>query len=189
MPIELCHLSKRMDGKPVLRDLNHHFEDGSVTCIAGASGCGKTTLLRILLGLLPPDEGQIIHRPERCAAVFQENRLIECLSVQTNIRIALKKGFPHAEILKALEAVGLKEAADQAVCGLSGGMKRRVAIVRAMLSDAPVLLMDEPFTGLDRNTLLQTADFVHSRRAGRTAIIVTHDPSEAELLGAEIWKL
>ena len=186
MSIELHDLSKSFGGKAVLSRLNLRFEAGKITCICGPSGCGKTTLLNILLGLLPPDSGSISGLPSACSAVFQEDRLVESLSVLSNIRMALRRGYPIPEILRALEEVGLGESAAQPVRALSGGMKRRTAIVRAMLCDSPLLIMDEPFRGLDADTRLQVIRFVLNRRAGRTAVIVTHDPAEAELLGGTL---
>ncbi len=152
MAIQLCEVSKSFDGKPVLVNLSHSFPDGGISCVLGPSGCGKTTLLRILMGLLEPDSGRILGLPGRCSAVFQEDRLIEHASALANVRIALKRDFPAGRIAEALSAVGLADAMAQPVRELSGGMKRRVAIVRALLSDAPLLLMDEPFRGLDRAT-------------------------------------
>lgn len=190
MSIELRELSKSFDGRPVLTSLNHTFPGGKITCIVGPSGCGKTTLLSLLMGLLSPDGGEILGLPSgRIAAVFQEDRLIEHLSTVSNIRLVLRRGFPEEEILDALESVGLKDAARQPVRELSGGMKRRAAIVRALLADSPLVLMDEPFKGLDAATRETVIRFTRRCLSGRTALIVTHDPDEAKMLGADIFNM
>lgn len=189
MALELRAICKSYGEKNVLSGLNHRFEDGSITCIVGPSGCGKTTLLRILMGLEAPDSGSVRMSVPAVAAVFQEDRLLERFRAETNVRIALRRGFPKEEILAALDAVGLRTDAHRPVCELSGGMKRRVAIVRALLSDAPLVVMDEPFKGLDAKTKAQTAQFILRRLAGRTAIFTAHDASEASLLGADCWIL
>lgn len=189
MAIQLCEVSKSFDGKPVLVNLSHSFPDGGISCVLGPSGCGKTTLLRILMGLLEPDSGRILGLSGRCSAVFQEDRLIEHASALANVRIALKRDFPAGRIAEALSAVGLADAMAQPVRELSGGMKRRVAIVRALLSDAPLLLMDEPFRGLDRATREQVIRFSRPLMAGRTAIVVTHDPEEPAMLGGSVYEI
>lgn len=190
MPIELVNVCKAFDGRPVLSGLSHSFPDEKITCILGPSGEGKTTLLNLILGLLPPDSGKISGVPGgRIAAVFQEDRLIEHLSALSNVRLVLPRRFPESEILRALEAVGLGEAARQPVRELSGGMRRRVALVRALLTDSPLVIMDEPFKGLDADTRASVITFARHMLAGRTALIVTHDPSEPEMLGADIFEL
>ena len=146
-------------------------------------------MLRLLMGLLEPDSGAILGVPARCAAVFQEDRLIEHASPRANVRIALRRDFPAARIDEALSAVGLSDALDRPARELSGGMRRRVAIVRALLSDAPLILMDEPFKGLDAATRARTIRFARPRLAGRTAIVVTHDPDEPALLGATVYEM
>lgn len=190
MAIELFNLSKSFDGQPVLSGLNHAFPDNRITCICGPSGCGKTTLLNLMLGLLSPDSGEINGLPQgRIAAVFQEDRLIDHLSALSNVRIVLRRGYPERDILRALEAVGLGKAARQPVRELSGGMRRRVALVRALLADSPLVLMDEPFKGLDTDTRAAVIAFTRKMLAGRTALIVTHDPAEPDMLGADIFTL
>ncbi len=189
MPIKLHDLSKGFDGRPVLVRVNHAFADGAVSCVLGPSGCGKTTLLRILMGLLAPDSGEVTGLPRRCSAVFQEDRLIEHLSAVTNVRVVLRRDVPAARVRDALAEVGLAEALDRPVRELSGGMRRRVAIVRALLADAPLVLMDEPFKGLDAATRDSAIRFARAHLAGRTAIVVTHDPVEPRLLGASAFVL
>ena len=190
MPIEIIHLNKSFDSHSVFSDLCCSFPDGKITCILGPSGCGKTTLLNLILGLLKPDSGSIHGIPSRhIATVFQEDRLISHLSAISNVRLVLNRRFPEPEILRALKAVGLDEAARQPVRELSGGMQRRVALVRALLADSPLVIMDEPFKGLDADTRTIALGFTRQMLKGRTALIVTHDPAEAFMLNAEIFEL
>ena len=190
MAIEFVNVSKTFGEKTVLSGLNCTFPEGRITCILGPSGCGKTTLLNLILGLLKPDGGEIRGVPEgRIAAVFQEDRLIGHLSALNNVRMVLRRSFPETEILRALEAVGLGDSARQPVRELSGGMRRRAALVRALLADSPLVVMDEPFKGLDGDTRASAIALTRRMLTGRTALIVTHDPAEPDLLGADIFEL
>lgn len=190
MNIDLVNLSKSFDGHNVLSGLTYSFPDGRTTCIVGPSGCGKTTLLNLILGLLSPDGGEIRGVPHgRIAAVFQEDRLIPHLSALRNVKSVLGRRTSEAEILRALDAVGLGGSAQQPVRELSGGMQRRVALVRALLADSPLVVMDEPFKGLDAETRASAIRFALQQLDGRTALVVTHDPAEAAMLKAEIFEL
>ena len=189
MDVELRNLSVAFDDRPVLTNLCHTFREGSISCVTGPSGVGKTTLLRLLMGLLQPDSGRISGLPDRCAAVFQEDRLIAHLSPSANVCIALPHGFSRRRISDALAAVGLDASAERPVRELSGGMQRRVAIVRALLTDAPMVIMDEPFKGLDAATRDAVIRFARPLLADRTVVITTHDPYEAVLLGGELFPL
>ncbi len=184
--IILSHIGKEYGGRAVLQNLSVQFPGGGISAITGPSGCGKTTLLRILLGLEKPDRGSISGCGDACAAVFQEDRLCEDFSAQTNVRLALPKNIPQEEILRCLTDLGLpQEQLHEPVRQFSGGMKRRVAIARALLSDSKCWIMDEPLKGLDDETRLHTVHCILKRRAGRTLIFVTHDPQELELLNAQ----
>ena len=184
--ILLIHLNKTFDHLPVLKDFSATFAAGRTTCIMGRSGCGKTTLLRILLGLERADSGKITGLPTRCSAVFQENRLCDEFSAVENVKIAA----PHRttdEIKETLFSLLLdEEAQEKPVSELSGGMRRRVAIARALLAKGELLLMDEPFKGLDEATRDTVIAYVKQAVAGRTVILVTHDEEEAKALGAPI---
>lgn len=187
MNIELDRVCKRFGKRIVLDELSHTFEAGRTHVILGPSGCGKTTLLRLILGLEAPDSGRI-RGIQPASAVFQEDRLIEFLSAASNVRFALGKGISDACIADALTAVGLGDALNVPSRSLSGGMRRRTALVRALLNDAPLITLDEPFKGLDAATRLQTIEWARPRLAGRTVLAVTHDPDEAALLGGSIWR-
>lgn len=183
--ILVSHLSKSFGEKKVLDDLSLSFPYGKITCIMGKSGCGKTTLLNILLGIEKQDSGTVTGIPKKVSAVFQEDRLCEDFKVITNIKMAT--GRPENEILSCLSGLMMKESANTKVKELSGGMKRRVAIARALLSEHDLLIMDEPMKGLDTETRKKTASLI--RETAGTMIIVTHDEAEAELLGAGIIRL
>lgn len=176
------NLTVQYGGTAVLENFSAEFPDGGVTAVSGRSGCGKTTLLAVLLGLLRPDGGTVsgFRQP---SAVFQEDRLLPFLSAEKNI--AVTAGCTEAEAGEALLSVGF-DAADRGkrAFELSGGMARRVAIVRAMLAPGDAVLLDEPFKGLDERTRAQVVRFVCENRRGRTIVVVTHDPRDAEALHA-----
>lgn len=190
MDIVLEDLCKSFDGHVVLDHLSRAFPGGRITCVVGPSGCGKTTLLHVILGLLSPDQGRVLGVPHGpVPTVFQEDRLIEHFCAEANVRLVLPKSFPWDAVRAALNDVGLDGSSPQPVREMSGGMRRRVALVRALLADGPLVLMDEPFKGLDAQTRRKAVDFALPRLRGRTALVVTHDPSEIALLGAERFDL
>ena len=176
------NLTVQYGGTAVLENFSAEFPDGGVTAVSGRSGCGKTTLLAVLLGLLRPDGGTVsgFRQP---SAVFQEDRLLPFLSAEKNI--AVTAGCTEAEAGEALLSVGF-DAADRGkrAFELSGGMARRVTIVRAMLAPGDAVLLDEPFKGLDERTRAQVVRFVCENRRGRTMVVVTHDPRDAKALHA-----
>ncbi|MDD3795956.1 MAG: ATP-binding cassette domain-containing protein [Lachnospiraceae bacterium] len=191
MPIRITNLCKEYNGKPVLSHLDLTLESHTNTVLMGPSGCGKTTLLHLLLGLTLPDAGEIIGMPAKKSAVFQENRLCEQFSVLANIRLVTGKSIPLSEICRHLSAVGLgeKHLLSQPVEEFSGGMKRRLAIVRAMLADSDIILLDEPFKGMDSATKLLVMDYFRTCTAGKTTLLVTHDETEADYLRARCISL
>jgi NitT/TauT family transport system ATP-binding protein len=166
------------------------LEAGRSYCLMGPSGQGKTTLLRILMGLEQPDAGRIsgIAR-QRISAVFQEDRLCEYLDSVDNIRIACGKLVSRRMAEDVCCQLLEEEAVHRPVRELSGGMKRRAAIARALLSASDVILMDEPFAGLDQETKRQTIRRIRENLGGRTLLVVTHCEEDAVLLGAEILRL
>ena len=177
-------LSKAFDGKQVLRDFSAVLPEGQVTGLMAPSGAGKTTLLRILMGLETPDRGTITGlQGLRLSAVFQEDRLCENLNPVSNLRLVTPT-LSQSAAEEALTAVGLTDCLHQPVRELSGGMRRRVAILRALLAEYDLLFLDEPFKGLDRETKEVVMADTRRRCDGRTVLFVTHDPTELEAMGA-----
>lgn len=189
--IVVSDLTKRFGEKTVLDHFSLEIEKGGIFCIMGASGCGKTTLLRIMTGLEKADEGTVGGvEPDRISFVFQEDRLIDHLSALSNVILPLKSDAGAKKAgMEALELLGLKGEEKKRARDLSGGMARRVSIARAMLKEADVVFMDEPFKGLDRDTKDKTISFVKKYAEGKTLIVVTHSAKEAELLGGTVFKM
>lgn len=182
-------LNKRFGEKRVLEAYSATIRAERVTCVMGPSGCGKTTLLHILMGLEQADSGTITGLPERISAVFQEDRLCEDFSAVSNIRLVTGKTVSEDEIMQCLSAFGLAGSEQVPVRELSGGMKRRVAIARAVLAEGELLILDEPFKGLDEATREAVATEMKRRIAGRTVLMVTHDPAEAVLMDADVLEM
>lgn len=184
----LEHIHKRYGEKVVLRDFSTRFPAGTCTCIMGPSGCGKTTLLRLILGLEEADGGTISGRRFPMSAVFQENRLFEDFSALSNVSAVCARGS-RQEAARQLSALGLAGSLHAPVRTLSGGMKRRVAIARAVLAPGELLILDEPFTGLDRDTKAVVLDYLKAHTQGRTLILVTHDPAERDALANQVLEM
>lgn len=182
-------ISKAFGEKQVLRDFSAVLPGGGITCLMGPSGCGKTTLLRILAGLEKADSGRVQGMPESVAFVFQEDRLTEKFSALTNIRLVTGRKKSREEIIKHLEELGIGESALLPVQELSGGMKRRVAIARAVLYGGGALFLDEAFKGLDEANRKIAMDYMLRHREGRTLLCVTHEESEAAYLGGSLLRM
>ena len=189
--ITLASVSKSFGSLVVLRDLSLSLEPGSVTAVLGANGSGKTTLGRLLLGLETPSSGTISGLVGlRRSAVFQEDRLCEHLTAMGNVRLVLPRGFSRAAVADVLRAVGLSdETLRKPVRSLSGGQRRRVALVRGVLAPSELVVLDEPFTGLDAAAKSLSLSWVRERLVGRTALLITHDPAEAEYFRASVVRL
>ena len=186
----LQKLSKSYHGQVVFSDLSLALSPGNAYCLMAPSGTGKTTLFRILMGLETPDSGTIDGLKNlKISAVFQEDRLLEGYDVLTNLRFVCRQRFSDAELSAYAAALLPQNALFQPVCEFSGGMKRRVAILRAILAPTDIILMDEPFTGLDADTRQLTIDLVKELCAGKLLIAATHSEDDAELLGAKIIHL
>lgn len=187
MDIKVINICKSFNDIQVLNNISMTFQEGRITCIMGASGIGKTTLAYILMGLLKPDSGQITGlQDKKFAAVFQEDRLIEHWDAVKNIMLVCKKDIKKDYVHKNLKDIGLTDYEKKPVSALSGGMRRRVAIVRALLSDYDILIMDEPFKGLDEDLKKQVINYVREKTAGKTVIIITHDKNEVDRLQANL---
>lgn len=178
-------ICKSFEGRPVLEDVSFDFPEAAVTALRGPSGCGKTTLVNIILGLIEPDAGDVLMPASaRTAAVFQEDRLIEHFSAALNVRLTAPASVTDEQIRSALSELGLAQEGEKRVSEFSGGMRRRVAVIRAALFQPQFLLLDEPFKGLDEEMRARTAAFLRRNCAQATTILVTHDETEAALMGA-----
>jgi NitT/TauT family transport system ATP-binding protein len=194
-----------LGSRPILRDIGFTVRRGEFVCVIGASGCGKTTLLRLLAGLVLPTTGsvrlggEVVRAPSRdVAIVFQDygRALLPWRTVTGNISLALEAiGVPASErpqrIAPLLAKVGLAEHAEKYPAQLSGGMQQRLQIARSLAQDPSVLLMDEPFGALDAMTRQSLQDEVLRIVAERqaTVLFVTHDLEEALYLGDRVIAL
>lgn len=187
--ITVSNLTKSFDGRTIFRDVTLTFCSGEISCLMGPSGAGKTTLFRILLGLEQPDGGTVDKgESTRFSAVFQENRLCETFSPLENVLMVFPKAAKDVREAVKNDLCRLlpEESIYRPVSTLSGGMKRRVAICRALAVPFDAVLMDEPFTGLDEDTKRHVIEFVKEKTAGRLAVISTHQEEDVPLLGGRL---
>lgn len=179
MEIRVEKLCKAYDGRQVLDRVSFTAGTG-VTCIMAPSGGGKTTLLRILLGLERPDSGTVRGlENRRVAVVFQEDRLLEHRTAAGNLRFILGPAYDAGRAEALLAEVGLGDVGEKPIRDWSGGMRRRLALVRALLAPADALVLDEPFTGLDAENRQRCLALVRRYAADRPVLLVTHDPADA----------
>lgn len=184
MDIIVEHLWKRYGDKQVFQDYSLRIRQGTVSAIMAPSGAGKTTLIRLLAGLETADSGTISGLDgKKVSMVFQEDRLCSHLSAVMNIRFVCDKNISKNQICNELQQVGLGGSELRPVSELSGGMKRRVALVRALLVPYDILILDEPFKGLDEEMKEKVMDYTKEKSSGKTVILVTHDEKEAEYMG------
>ena len=170
----------------VLRSVSAELPPGGgVLRLSGPNGAGKTTLLRLILGLLTPTAGRIEGVAGRArAAVFQDDRLLEHLTPVGNVRLVTRTPVTNGAITCEFEAIGLAEEAwDRPVAELSGGQRRRVCLVRALMASADVVALDEPFTGIDAASLPAVMEYARARLGGADVILVTHDETQAVVFG------
>jgi len=178
---ELRNITFRYEDKTIFENYSLKLNDG-ITCIMSPSGIGKTTLLHILAGLRKPESGEILNAPKRPAILFQEDRLLPWFTVEKNLLIIHKDKEKVRKMLKEIDVPpGLYP--DE----LSGGMKRRVALIRALLLPSDALLLDEPFSGMDEALMKRMAALI--RKENKFTVVSTHSLREAEELGGRILHL
>ena len=196
MTFRLRDIDMTLGDLPVLKHLTMEMDEHQLICILGPSGAGKTTLLNLISGSLQPDRGHIEgFAGKSISFLFQETRLLRWKTVEDNIDFVLKDHLSKTErvetINRYVEMVGLKEFRRYYPDKLSGGMKQRVDIARAFAFPSDILLMDEPFKGLDmqlKNSLMQA--FINVWLTDkRSVFFVTHDLDETLLLGEKIFVL
>lgn len=178
MLLRVNNLSKAFGDKPVLNEFSMELGENERACILGPSGGGKTTLLNIIAGLLAPDSGKIELSDRRISYIFQEDRLLPWLTAEENITAAAGCSKALArELLDEMELNGeYKTYPDE----LSGGMKQRINIARALAFDSSFILMDEPFKGLDPVLRERVIERVSDRCTNRAILLVTHDRMECD---------
>ena len=179
-------LTKAYGEKIILRDFDLELPEVGAVCLLGPSGCGKTTLLHLMAGLIPADAGRVAGLPRPLSMVFQEDRLLPWLTSLDNVALV---GVNRGEARRALAEMGLAGQEGVYPDALSGGMRRRVALARALAAPHGALLMDEPFKGLDRATQLPLLERVRAHARDHLVIAVTHDPWQVEALGARAVQL
>jgi len=194
--MKISKLSKSFGSLEVIKEFTLEVLDGQVLCLLGPSGCGKSTLLKILSGLDQSYGGQLIgFEDKRMSYVFQESRLIPWLTVSENLKYVLEGHMPDSEldghIHRFIEKVELNDFKDSYPNTLSGGMKQRVSLARAFSMPHDILLLDEPFQGLNIELKEQLMGLLESliKQDEKTVIMVTHDLDEAFRLGDSVVKL
>lgn len=186
---ELQNITVKYEDKIIFSEFSHRFAPGKTTAVMGTSGIGKTTLLRVLAGLVRPLSGTVT-TDGTVAFLFQEPRLCPWLTAAENVNLVLgNKNHTLPDARDRLAEVGLGADADKYPEELSGGMQQRVALARTLAYPAPLILLDEPFKGLDAETRKQMIALVRRRTAGKTVVLVTHDPSDAAELADEVLYL
>lgn len=174
--IELRAVSKRFGIKEVLKEFTYTFAKDKITCLLGPSGCGKTTLLRIISGLIKPDAGIVQEAAEPYAFVFQEDRLLPWFSVLQNLTYL---GIKEDLATYWLEKMGLQKECKASIDTLSGGMKRRLCIARAMAAGGNTFFLDEPLRGLDALTASHVLEAICPALTGKTVLFISHNLEEA----------
>lgn len=187
--LELNNISVRFDGKSVLSGCGLSLGDGERLALMGPSGCGKTTLLRVALSLQPPDTGSVSGDPGRTAVVFQEPRLLPWRTAAENVNVVLSdtpETMPEA--LSMLERVELSDAGEKYPAELSGGMQQRVSIARALAFRPDLLVLDEPFRGLDDELRGRMVSLLNTSLQSASLLLVTHSEEEAKTLGCRVLR-
>ena len=180
--------------KQVIKELSFSVSDGEILAVMGPSGCGKTTLLQLAAGLRKPQSGTVTTNAERISYVFQEPRLFPWLTVEENIAAVItekNRDVVREKVYNLLHCVGLSDSAQMFPESLSGGMKSRVALARALAYEGELFLLDEPFASLDDALRQEVSSLFLDKlqKKNATAIIVTHQRADAERLADRVMEL
>ena len=197
--LEVNHVSyayHSIDGETeTLADISFHIKEGEFAAIVGPSGCGKSTLLSLICGLLKPEKGEILldgksiaGEKERIGYMLQKDYLFEWRSIYSNVMLGLeiqkKKSEKYTKrVDQMLKDYGLWDFRDVRPSQLSGGMRRRCALARSLCAESDLLVLDEPFKGLDEANRRAAMDAVRAVSDDKTVLLVTHDAAEAEFFG------
>ena len=179
--MKISNLRFSYDNKQIFSDYSVELSDG-ITCLMGASGEGKTTLLKLIAGLLKPDRGTVDIGNKKISFMFQEDRLLPWLNVRENVLLVTDKERETDRLLQELGIDGNLKIGE-----LSGGMARRVALARCLLFDSDMLLLDEPFKGMDEALMKKAASIII--RQNKPAVVSTHSIDEVKALDAEVITL
>lgn len=180
--VKLCKVNFLRGTKPVLTDFTLTVAKGERVCLFGPSGCGKTTALRLIAGLEKQESGSITVNGD-ISYVFQEHRLCPAITVLQNIMMVTKD---ESKALSTLDALGIADCAHKKPAKMSGGQRQRAAIARALCAKADILLLDEPFSAIDEQNVQKVSAEILRLYGNKTIIMVSHDASHAELMGAKI---
>ena len=188
--LKITDLSFSFDKKKILEDFSLELKKGEILAVMGPSGYGKTTLLRLVAGLLKPQKGEIENTFEKTAYAFQEPRLFPWLTVKENLLAVMGDKDENAKetVLECLELVALSDALDKYPSELSGGMKSRASLARALAFGGDLFLFDEPFAALDEDLRHSLAEKIkeYIQTRGASAILVTHNKEDAENIADRI---
>ena len=191
--LKISDLTFAFDKKTIFDHFSLELQNGEILAVMGSSGCGKTTLLGLIAGLLKPQKGEIDNSFKKTAYVFQEPRLFPWLTVKENLLAVMDKKDDNAlkTVSECLALVGLEDSLDKMPNELSGGMKSRTSLARAIAFGGDLFLFDEPFAALDedlRHTLaIKLKDYLRLQNA--SAILVTHNREDAEQIADRILTL
>ncbi|NLV47485.1 MAG: ABC transporter ATP-binding protein [Clostridiaceae bacterium] len=186
MSIELDRLGVILDNRWILRDLSLTLPSRGVVALSGPSGCGKTTLMHTLAGLIPIAAGAITGlENKRVSIVFQENRLLPWMTVFDNLNLILHDAEATMIWLNRMQ---LGPQHDRYPGQLSGGMKRRVALARALAFESDLLLLDEPFQGMDEPLREHLYPWIQAASQSKPVLLITHDRDDLTRLGHSIWR-
>lgn len=185
--MEIKNLTKLFNDKVIFENYSVCIPENKITFMMGESGCGKTTLLKIICGLDKEYDGEILLSSNKLSCVFQEPRLFPTLTAKENIEIVGKGG--DFSVLDVLRLVELDKDAELYPDELSGGMKMRLSIARALYYNGDIFMLDEPFSALDEELKDRILSKIFDALKGKTVLIVSHDPKEAEKYADNLIKI